>query len=187
MVARVFYRQGYYAPRPFSDLDPLEKQLLASDAIAAAEPRKDVGVQILATPFKASDEAAYVPIIIEVDGDSLIRGQEGDDVAAEIYTYVSDSQGQMLDFFTQLVSLDVSRGKESFVHGGVKYYGQLFLQPGDYMVRVLVRNSLTGRTGVETVARRRTELRNPTRCAPAAAIPGIAGPVGPGAGESGRS
>jgi len=109
-------------------------------------------VQILATPFKASDEAAYVPIIIEVDGDSLLRGQEGDHVAAEFYTYVSDSQGQMLDFFTQLVSLDVSRGKESFIHGGVKYYGQLFLQPGDHMVRVLVRNSTTGRTGVETVS-----------------------------------
>ncbi|MGB5389882.1 MAG: hypothetical protein WBP10_06865, partial [Thermoanaerobaculia bacterium] len=150
--SRVFYRRGYFAPRPFSDLDPLEKQLLASDAIAAAEPRKDVGVQILATPFKASDETAYVPVIIEIDGDSLLRGQEGDDVAAEIYTYVSDSQGQMLDFFTQLISLDVSRGKESFIHGGVKYYGQLFLQPGDYMVRVLVRNSVTGRTGVETVA-----------------------------------
>ena len=149
---RVFYRRGYYSPRPFSDLDPMEKQLLASDAIAAAEPRRDVGVQILAAPFKASDEAAYVPIIIEVDGGSLIRGQDGDDVAAEIYTYVSDSQGQMLDFFTQLVSLDVSRGKESFLRGGVKYYGQLFLPPGDYMVRVLVRNSLTGRTGVETVS-----------------------------------
>ncbi|MGB5400773.1 MAG: VWA domain-containing protein, partial [Thermoanaerobaculia bacterium] len=118
---RVFYRRGYYSPRPFSDLDPMEKQLLASDAIAAAEPRRDVGVQILATPFKASAEAAYVPIIIEVAGGSLIRGQDGDDVAAEIYTYVSDSQGQMLDFFTQLVSLDVSRGKESFVRGGVKY------------------------------------------------------------------
>jgi len=149
---RVFYRRGYYSPRPFTDLDPMEKQLLASDAIAAAEPRRDVGVQILAAPFKASDEAAYVPIIIEVDGASLIRGQDGDDVAAEIYTYVSDGQGQMLDFFTQLVSLDVSRGKESFLRGGVKYYGQLFLPPGDYMVRVLVRNSLTGRTGVETVS-----------------------------------
>jgi len=149
--SRIFYRRGYYAPRPFSDLDPLEKQLLASDAIASAEPRKEIGVQVLATPFKASDQAAYVPIIIEIDGDSLLRGQEGDNVAAEIYTYVSDSQGQMLDFFTQLVSLDVSRGKESFMHGGVKYYGQLFLEPGDYLVRVLVRNSITGRTGVETV------------------------------------
>ena len=148
---RVFYRRGYYAPQPYGDLDPLEKQLLASDAIAAAEPRKDVGVKILATPFKASAETAYVPVIIEIDGGTLLRGQDGDSVAAEIYTYVSDSQGQMLDFFTQLVSLDVSRGKESFIHGGVKYYGQLFLEPGDYMVRVLVRNSLTGRTGVETV------------------------------------
>jgi hypothetical protein len=150
--SRIFYRQGYFAPRPYGDLDPLEKQLLASDAIASAEPRKDIGVQVLATPFKASEEAAYVPVIIEIDGDSLLRGQEGDDVAAEIYTYVSDSQGQMLDFFTQLVNLDVSRGKESFIHGGVKYYGQLLLQPGDYMVRVLVRNSATGRAGVETVA-----------------------------------
>ena len=58
----------------------------------------------------------------------------------------------MLDFFTQLVSLDVSRGKEAFIHGGVKYYGQLFLPPGEFMLRVLVRNTITGRTGVQTVS-----------------------------------
>jgi hypothetical protein len=35
---------------------------------------------------------------------------------------------------------------------GLKYYGHLDLAPGEYLVRVLVRNGDTGRTGVRSVA-----------------------------------
>src|SRR4030095_13992897 len=36
--------------------------------------------------------------------------------------------------------------------GGIKYYAHFDLAPGNYRVRVLVRNADTGRTGVQTVA-----------------------------------
>ena len=38
--ARLTHRAGYYAPRPFQQLDPLEKNLLASDGIASAAPKR---------------------------------------------------------------------------------------------------------------------------------------------------
>ena len=148
--SQIFFRRGYYSPRPFEQLHPLEKELLASDAIASAAPLNEVDVEVLAAPFRASDQEAYVPVIIEVDGESLLKGHEGTKMTAEFYTYVSNERGQMLDFFTQLVSLDVGNSKEAFMQGGLKYYGHLFLEPGEYLVRVLVRNSSTGRTGVKT-------------------------------------
>lgn len=148
----VSHRQGYYAPKPYGDLHPLEKSLLASDAIASAAPRRQLDLDVLVAPFRANEDRAYVPVIIEVGGEKLLAGHEGDELAAEFYTYVSNDRGEMRDFFTQLVTLNLSEdGRETMRRTGLKYYGHLTLEPGDYLVRVLVRNATTGRTGVESL------------------------------------
>ena len=149
--ARLAHRSGYYAPRPFKDLDPLEKNLLAADGIASATPRRDVDLHVLAAPFRAGAALSYVPVIVEVGGRSLLEGQTGSKLNVEIYTYVSNAEGRMKDFFSQRVDLDLGKGRQAMLDGGVKYYGHFDLPPGDYHVRVLVRNAETGRTGVQTV------------------------------------
>ncbi|HYH44198.1 MAG TPA: hypothetical protein VEG34_00800, partial [Thermoanaerobaculia bacterium] len=150
--ARLFHRAGYYAPRPFKDLHPLEKNLLASDGIASAAPRRDLDISLLAAPFRAASRFAYVPVIIEVGGRSLLSGHSGDKLNVEIYTYVSDDKGEMKDFFSQVVALDLAKARQAMLSTGLKYYGHLDLPPGQYRVRVLVRNAETGRTGVESAA-----------------------------------
>ena len=149
--ARVSHRPGYYAPRPFKDLDPLEKSLLAGDGIASAVPRRDVVVSALAASFRATPQLSYVPIVLEVSGSSLLEGQQGDVLDAEIYAYASDALGEMRDFFTQMVRVDLGAKRRNLEQTGLKYYGHLDLPPGDYRIRVLVRNARTGRTGVESM------------------------------------
>ncbi len=149
--ARLSYRTGYYAPRPFQDLDPLEKSLLASDGIISAVPRRDLALSVLATPFRATPTRAYVPVIIEVPGRSLLEGQRGNKLTVEFFTYASDGQEQMRDFFSQMVTLDLGKGRAALEKTGIKYYGHLDLPPGNYRVRILVRNSETGRTGIESL------------------------------------
>ncbi|HEV2856074.1 MAG TPA: VWA domain-containing protein [Thermoanaerobaculia bacterium] len=151
--ARLVHRIGYYAPRPFKDLDPLEKSLLASDGIASAAPRRDIGVSVLAAPFRATQTQSYVPVILEIDGKSLLDGHAEKKMNVEIYSYVSDSKGQMQDFFSRRVALDFEKqkGRQAMMEGGIKYYGHFELAPGTYQVRVLVRNAETGRTGVQSV------------------------------------
>ena len=147
--ARLSHRAGYYAPRPFAGLHPMEKTLLASDAIASAEPTRDIELDVLATPFRANDQAAYVPVILEVQGKSLLLGQEDDQLVVEIYAYVTNPRGEMRDFFSHTAGFDISNGREAFAESGLKYYGHLELPAGeDYLLRVLVRNAGTGRTGV---------------------------------------
>jgi VWFA-related protein len=149
--ARVSYRVGYYAPRPFKELNALERNLLASDSIVDAESRRDVELGVLAAPFRANEGQAYVPVIIEIGGRGLLAGHTGDKLSLELYTYVADKEGNIRDFFTQSVGLDIKNGRDALERTGVKYYGHLDLTPGDYQVRVLVRNTDTGRTGVEAV------------------------------------
>ncbi len=151
--ARLTHRAGYYAPRPFQQLDPLERNLLASDGIASATPRRDLDLNVLTAPFRATPERAYVPVIIEASGKSLLAGEKGKKLDVEIYAYVSDQQGRMRDFFNRRVALDLDKGgaRKGMEEGGIKYYGHFDLEPGTYHVRVLVRNAGSGRTGVQTV------------------------------------
>jgi VWFA-related protein len=149
--ARVSYRPGYYGPRPYKDLDPLEKNLLAGEGIATAAPRREVVVHALAAPFRQGGDTAYVPIVLEIDGNSLLVGHPEGVLDAEIYAYASNAHGEMRDFFTQRLRLDLAKTRAALQQAGLKFYGHLDLQPGDYRIRVLVRDSESGRTGVESV------------------------------------
>jgi hypothetical protein len=146
---RVSHRSGYYAPRPFADLHPLERNLLASGAVAAAAPRHQIGVGLLAAPFHAGGGVAYVPVIVEVDGSSLLAGEPAEKLEVEIYAYVTDPHGEIVDFFNQVVSFDLpGAARQAMARSGVKYYGHVDLPSGEYLLRVLVRNAVTGRSGL---------------------------------------
>lgn len=129
----------------------MEKGLLAGEGIANAVPKRDVKVSALVAPFRATPQLAYVPVVLEVGGKELLDGQTDKLMDAEIYAYASDAHGEMRDFFTQIVRVDVSRARRILETTGLKYYGHLDLPPGDYRIRVLVRNAQTGRTGVESL------------------------------------
>ena len=117
--ARLTHRAGYYAPRPYQQLDPLEKNLLASDGIASAAPKRDLELNVLAAAFRATPTRSYVPIIIEAGGRSLLAGDTGKKkLDIEIYAYVSDQKGQMRDFFNRRLALDIEKGRKGMEEGG---------------------------------------------------------------------
>jgi len=151
--ARASFREGYYAPRPYEQLHPFEKTLLAADAVAGVTAKRDVSMNLLSVPFRAGEASAYAPVILEVDGSTLLSGHRGDDLTVEIYVYVTDDKGEVRDFLTQSVQLDLTGRRDAFERTGLKYYGHLDLdRTGHFLVRVVARNATTGRTGVETVA-----------------------------------
>jgi VWFA-related protein len=151
--AKLSYRAGYYAPRPFQDLDPLAKVLLASDGIASAAPRSELDLNVLVSSFRSQAQRAYVPVIVEIGGERLVAGHNGKRLNVEIYAYVSDMHGEMQDYFTQRVAVDLAKMSRDVLASGLKYYGHLDVPAGgDYRVRVLVRDAENGRTAVRSEA-----------------------------------
>ncbi|MFN7941675.1 MAG: VWA domain-containing protein [Thermoanaerobaculia bacterium] len=149
--ARLSHRSGYYAPRPFDELAPLERNLLAADVIAAAEPRQDLDLSVLAAPFRSGPGGAYVPVVVETSGKSLLASAPNGKVTVEIYAYATNGAGEMVDFFARTLQLDASAAGKALADGGLKYYGHLELEPGDYLVRVLVREGASGRMALAAV------------------------------------
>lgn len=152
--ARVRHREGYFAPRPFAELPPLERALLTSETLTAPRPKQDLELHLLATTFRAGDGRSYVPLILELPSASLLRptdDESGEEDHAEqrleIFVYAGDADGTIRDFATQ--PLRASR-RALGEHRGLKFYTHLLLPPGPHQLRVLVRDPADGRTTVHT-------------------------------------
>jgi hypothetical protein len=143
---RVVARPGWYAPRPYPELHPFERDLLAADAIAVGAPRDEIGLSLLAAPFRAGPSAAYVAVILEIDGPTLMAGMKRAE-RIDLYAYATTKDGEFRSFFHRELRVDPGRSSAALISGGLKYYGHFDLPPGEHVLRVLVRQEGDGRMG----------------------------------------
>lgn len=149
---RVEHRTGYYEPKPFTQMSAVERQLGAAGQVLAGAEGGPLAPAVIAAPFRVPGEPAYVPVLIEIDGKSLLAGAQGGNLGAEVYAYALDEAGGVHDLFFQAMGLDLAKVGPALQQTGIKFYGHLDLAPGRYTVRVLVRNAATGASGLRVVA-----------------------------------
>jgi len=145
--ARVVYRPGYYAPKPYKDQSVTERMLDAANRVVNGEEGGALQASVLAAAFQGPGgpgAKAYVPVLIEVDGKSLLAGTQAKTLPLEIYAYAMDGNGTVEDFFTRTLGLDLGKVEPVLQKSGLKFYGDLSLAPGSYTLRILVRNGTTG-------------------------------------------
>ena len=145
---QLVHRPGYYAPKPYEQQSPLERRLVSAEQLMGGREGGAVGTSMLAAAFEMPGDKAYVPVLIEIDGEALLRDVQGDLTTVEIYAYALDPQGTVRDFFARRTGFDVRQAGPALRQKGFKYWGHFDLDPGEYWVRVLVRNDDTGLSGV---------------------------------------
>ena len=148
--AKVMARSGYYEPRPFRSLSPIEQLLASGDLITGGPKENAFPVALLTAAFPAGGDLAQVPVVLEISGRSLLEGEKGPKTALEVFSYATDVAGTLSDFTSQQITLDLERARPDLEAGGLKFVGTFFLHPGDYTVRTLVRRPSTGQMSVAT-------------------------------------
>lgn len=149
--ARVVHRPGYYAPRPFDQMSPLEKRLGAAEKILSATDGGALSASVVAAPFRAEAGRGYVPVLIEIEGPPLLAGLSGDTAGIEIYAYAIAADGSVGDYIGQTMGLDVGKVRPVLEASGIKFFGELDLAPGEYILRVLVRDAQSGRSSTRAL------------------------------------
>jgi hypothetical protein len=108
---------------------------------------------VLAAPFARQGGKAYVPVLIEAEGEGLLSGQKDEGVLpAEVYVYAFNQKEEVQDYFARSLGLDLGKVGPALRHSGLKMFGDLDLPAGSYSLRVLVRNGATGATSLRVVA-----------------------------------
>lgn len=147
--ARAVHRPGYYPTRPYDQQSPMERRLRIAQQVIGGQEGGSIGLSALATPFPVSGQKSYVPVLLEVNGKEVMGAQKDGVMTVDIYAYAQDSEGIVRDFFARRLGLDLGQAAAQLQQTGLKYYGHLDLNPGEYTLRVLVRNEATGASGLE--------------------------------------
>jgi VWFA-related protein len=145
--SRVVARQGYYAPLPYKQ-QPVQAKLLEAASGLMSRDSGEIATSVLAAPFALGGAKTYVPVVIEVDGPTLLAGKQDARLPVEVYIYALDQNGSIQDFLTQTVGLDLTKVESPLRQGGLKFFGHVELPPGAYSLRTLVRNGTTGATSL---------------------------------------
>ncbi len=147
---QVVHRPGYYAPKPYEQTNPFERALDSAQQVMGGVETGEIDASVLAAAFPAPSGKAYAPVLIEARGEDLLAGVQGGTVPVQIYAYALDEHGIVRDFFVRAMGLDVAQAGPVLRQTGLKYWGHFDLDPGDYSVRVLIRNDATGHRALST-------------------------------------
>jgi VWFA-related protein len=142
--AQVSARAGYYETRLFRALNPLERSLSAADVITHEKKGGSFPMELLAIALQGKP-LARVPVIVEVPGEELLRGVSGQSLRLGLYVYAVTEGGEVADFFTRSVALDLAKEGAHLRAGAFRYCGSLRLLPGRYRLRAFVRDEDRGR------------------------------------------
>ena len=93
----------------------------------------------------ADDATVRVLLVVEVDGTSLLEGTAVHTVPIELYGYLLDDAGAVVELLSQGLQLDQDLQVAAVNEAGCKFVGALEVEPGRYSMRVMVRNRLSGR------------------------------------------
>jgi hypothetical protein len=85
-----------------------------------------------------------VPFVIEVDGGTLLGDRTEDRIAIGFYAYVIDPVGKVVDHIARGLILESADYSEKIAASGLKFVGRFDLEPGDYTLRVMVKNERGG-------------------------------------------
>jgi len=146
--AHVSARAGYYERRAFRGRTALERSLAAADLLANETPVSDLPAHLRASVLPGKDGAGSVPVLVEVPGPGLLAAGAAGRLPLEIYAYAYDTENRVRDFFAQNVGVDLAVVGPRLNRGPFTYSGELSLPPGEYRVRILVRDGASGRMGL---------------------------------------
>lgn len=143
----ISHRSGFYAPVPLKKQSDTERQLRAASQIMS-EAGGSLNLAVVSAPMRPPSGKVYTPVLVELDGPSLLGNAPPDTLPIEIFAYALDANGGVADFFAHFLPLNLKQSSQAIRQSGLKYYGHLDLNPGEYTLRVLVRDIETGRSSL---------------------------------------
>ncbi|MEM7479815.1 MAG: tetratricopeptide repeat protein [Acidobacteriota bacterium] len=140
---------------PFANAFGAETVLLGhglrgfSPVIAGNLLRADDGGPIALATLALPRQGGRVSVWVEIDGPTFLAGNiEGRRLRGEIYVYALTPSGGVAGHFAEAFAVDLDRIGEAVWQSGLKLRGELTLPPGEYRLRVLVRNRATEALGL---------------------------------------
>ena len=140
----ISYRMGYYEAKPYQEFSNLEKRLQLVEYIVKDIPTNQIQFDSCVSAFRGKAGICRVPVFLKFPGTQFLEKKE---IQLEIYGYAITNSGVFRDFFHQDLTISPEKTEEKLELCGIKYYDLHLLPPGDYKIKLIVRDKDTGKIG----------------------------------------
>jgi VWFA-related protein len=148
--AEVSHRAGYYGAKDYSKFNATDKERQLEEALKLEDPITDIPMAMEVNYFQISSAEYFVPISVRMPGSELTRPRPSGDTQAVI-----DMIGEIKDEYN--VTIRNARDKLAFTlnqaaaaqvaRRSIQYETGFTLLPGSYVIKMLARDTTTGRIG----------------------------------------
>jgi hypothetical protein len=143
----VSHRRGYWEPHPEFERDARIQQLSAVEIISKRLTGGPIELRALAVPYRDEESRVTVSVMLEVDGKTLLDRSSGENLSLEIYGYMFNESGAVVDFVSIAPRVSLKTLEATIREKGFQLYTSFRGVPGRYDLRFLVRDTETGRSG----------------------------------------
>lgn len=147
---KLAYGDGYFGDKVFERMTAADRERQLEDAFALENPITEIPLAAAINYFQLNPDEYYVPVVVNIAGAELMTGRKPGDGRAELDLIgeIKDSNGLTVKTLRDRVTvkLDAAR-REKLAAGLIEYDSGYTLLPGEYALKLLVRDGETGRIG----------------------------------------
>ena len=148
--ARLDYRAGYFAPKRFEAFSAADRERQLEEALLLDDPITDLSLALEVNYFRRARGRYVVPVAVKIPGSEirLARASGAETTRFDFIGQVRDGRGMVAGVVRDHIQVKL-RGQESeqLARRLLQYDTAFTLAPGDYSLKFLVRENVTGKIG----------------------------------------
>ena len=150
LKADLSYRQGYFADKSFANFNAAEKERQLEDALMLEDPVTDIPIAMEVNYFQLNRAEYFVPVAVKIPGSELALAKRRG-AARTLIDFIGEVKDE--NGYTQQNvrdKLDIKLSDEiasQLATRPIQYETGFTLLPGKYVIKLLARDSETGRMG----------------------------------------
>ncbi len=149
-VAKLDYRQGYYASKEFGKLNTTDKERQLAEALMLGDPVTDIDIAVEIDYFRLAHDRYFVPVVAKIPGSELELARHGgaETTRIDFIGQVKDSAGKIVQNVRDMAEVKL-KGETAadLAKHPLEYDTGFTLAPGKYNLKFLARENETGKMG----------------------------------------
>jgi VWFA-related protein len=153
--ADLSYRQGYYADKSFGNFSAADKERQLEDALMLDNPVTEITIAMEVNYFQLNRAEYFIPVAVKIPGSelALAKRRGAARTLIDFIGEVKDDNGYTIQNMRDKLDIKLSDDTAAqLATRPIQYETGFTLLPGKYVIKLLARDSETGRIGTYQAA-----------------------------------
>jgi VWFA-related protein len=153
--ADLTFRQGYYGDKSFGNFSASDKERQLEDAMMLENPVTEITIAMEVNYFQLNSAEYFIPVAVKIPGSELALAKRRGALRTliDFIGEIKDDNGYTIQNIRDKLDIPIDKETaEKLATSPIQYYTGFTLLPGKYVIKLLARDSETGRIGTYQAA-----------------------------------